>query len=62
MSESPYSVDKLTFAIGYSIIFLFVLIAVIFPANFTAMMEVIQTFLLNNTGWLTVFLSVCWPV
>ena len=59
MSESPYSVDKLTFAIGYSIIFLFVLIAVIFPANFTAMMEVVQTFLLNNTGWLTVFLSVC---
>ncbi len=59
MSDSRYRLDRSTFFISYGIILTFVLAAVARPEVFTAFMHDVQKTLIDNTGWLSVFLSVC---
>lgn len=59
MHDSRYQLDKSTFFISYGIVLTFVITAVARPEAFTVFMHEVQKHLIDNTGWLSVFLSVC---
>ncbi len=58
MKDPCYELDRGSFSVGYGMVLLFIVIYVISPDIFDGIMNSVQKAVIDNTGWLTVFLSV----